>query len=391
MKLKSLILLALAIMIFTGGWALPSSSVKNVKANYDTTPEKAELVLTEAEVTVSQNGKLDPQDLIVSGTFDTLNYSMVDTSTPGPVTVTYIATKDLSTIKLTKTVLVKDGVAPEITGGDLIELKFNSEFDILSAFEASDNIDEEVALELVGEVDRLTAGEYTVVVKATDSSNNETTKEVTVLVHEDPEVVARNERNETYSNLVVRAGNVNASLLANTTVSEIENILNEVNNAKDQDSDHQGALSSLSSELTAKLQRARDFHAPAQVAQQPAAQAAPQAHAVVGNKVSYSANTYGAGWCTWWVADQRAAWGMPIPNNWGNAITWFGSAQAQGYATGYTPAVGAIAYFPGMNHVAFVEAVHGDGTITISEMGWNFAQWGFNRRVIPASSVAYIY
>lgn len=266
MKKESKVLALLALSTLLGGWSLPS---QDVKAKNISEPEKVELTLTAAEVTVNQNGQFNPKDLVVTGTFDSLNYSMVDTTTPGPVTVTYIASKDLSTIKLTKTVYVKDGFAPEIEGEDRVELKYDSEFDILSAYSASDNLDKEVKLELVGEVDRLTAGEYNVVVKATDSSKNETLKEITVIVNEDPEVVALNERNEAYSNLVIRASNINSSLLANTTVSDIQNVLNEVNQAKNQESDYQATLSSLTTELTAKLQRARDYHQPAPEPVQP--------------------------------------------------------------------------------------------------------------------------
>lgn len=397
MKKEAMILALLSLSTLLGGWALPS---RDVSAKDIEKQEKVQLTLTAADVTVAQFSEFDARNLVVSGSFDSLQHSIVDTSVPGTYSVTFIANKGLETIKLSKTIEVKDGVAPVIDGSDTIELRYDSEYNILDAYTATDNIDEEVTLEVVGDVDRLTAGEYEVVIKATDSSDNVTTKEVVVTVNEDPEVIALRERNAELAVLVDEANALNGTLLANTTVSAVENMLNRVNNAKGLESDHAGTLANLSSELAAKLVRTKEYHAPAptpapvaQTQQQPAQQAAPvaQAQPTVGSRSINSVNTYGAGWCTWWVADQRAAWGMPIPNNWGNAISWYGNAAAQGYGVGSVPAAGAIAYFPGANHVAFVESVNGDGTITISEMGYGFRAWGFNRRTISASSASYIY
>jgi CHAP domain len=77
-------------------------------------------------------------------------------------------------------------------------------------------------------------------------------------------------------------------------------------------------------------------------------------------------NRFDWGYCTWWVAQRRAVTWM------GDAIEWYGNAQAQGYAVGDTPAPGAIlvrrsAYWGGYGHVAYVESVEGS-TFTVSEM-----------------------
>jgi surface antigen len=82
--------------------------------------------------------------------------------------------------------------------------------------------------------------------------------------------------------------------------------------------------------------------------------------------VAGGANRFDWGYCTWWVAQRRAV-------TWrGNAIEWYGNAQAQGYAVGDTPAPGAIlvrrsATWGGYGHVAYVESVEGN-TFTVSEM-----------------------
>lgn len=76
---------------------------------------------------------------------------------------------------------------------------------------------------------------------------------------------------------------------------------------------------------------------------------------VVGNGVDpYSG---GASNCVdeaWLLAYQA---GHVLPN-WGSAYGWLYNAQATGYSTGYSPAVGSIAVYS--NHVAYVAAVNGD-------------------------------
>lgn len=97
-----------------------------------------------------------------------------------------------------------------------------------------------------------------------------------------------------------------------------------------------------------------------------------------------SGNTYTYGYCTWYVKNRRP----DLPNNLGNAETWYSRAAAQGIPVGAAPRVGAVGQAG--NHVVYVEAVNGDGTILISEMnyqGWNIQ----SSRTANASSFRYIY
>ena len=104
-------------------------------------------------------------------------------------------------------------------------------------------------------------------------------------------------------------------------------------------------------------------------------------------------NGYAYGWCTYWAAYRRAQIGNPIPPNWGDAYSWAAAARASGHPVTQVPQGGTIIWFPGMNHVGFVESVNADGSAYISEMnavGWNVVSY----RTIPASQVAnyrYIY
>lgn len=98
-------------------------------------------------------------------------------------------------------------------------------------------------------------------------------------------------------------------------------------------------------------------------------------------------NTYDYGYCTWFVKNMRP----DLPNNLGNAITWLSMAQAQGFSTGSTPKVGAVAWEPisSLGHVAYVIAVNGS-SVTVSEM--NYGGWGVQTtRETTANSFQYIY
>lgn len=95
-------------------------------------------------------------------------------------------------------------------------------------------------------------------------------------------------------------------------------------------------------------------------------------------------NTYTYGYCTWYVKNRRP----DLPNNLGNAETWYSRAAGQGIPVGSTPRVGAVGQAG--NHVVYVEAVNDDGSILISEMnyqGWNIQ----SSRTASASSFRYIY
>ncbi|MBI2798655.1 LysM peptidoglycan-binding domain-containing protein [Candidatus Saccharibacteria bacterium] len=98
-------------------------------------------------------------------------------------------------------------------------------------------------------------------------------------------------------------------------------------------------------------------------------------------------NGYAYGYCTYYVASRRN-----VPNGWGDARYWYGRAGASGFATGSAPRAGAIAWDQrNINHVAYVESVNGDGTITVSEMNFNGAWNRVTWRTAPASQFLYIY
>ncbi len=117
-----------------------------------------------------------------------------------------------------------------------------------------------------------------------------------------------------------------------------------------------------------------------------------------GVSAIYGGNGYDYGECTWFVANKRAEAGDPIPSNLGDAYSWYYLAQEEGIPTGLNPQVGAVMWFPSsyvspLGHVAYVESVNADGSVTVSEMNW--VGWDVvDYRTIPADQLAqnrYIY
>ena len=92
------------------------------------------------------------------------------------------------------------------------------------------------------------------------------------------------------------------------------------------------------------------------------------------------------GQCTWYVGTK-----IEIPWH-GDAWTWYGSAQAAGWAVGSTPRVGAVMVTwesRAFGHVSYVEAIAADGSWVVSEM--NYVGWGvIDQRVVRPGQVPLI-
>ena len=106
----------------------------------------------------------------------------------------------------------------------------------------------------------------------------------------------------------------------------------------------------------------------------------------------YGSNGYDFGYCTWWVAQKRAAAGTPVPANLGNASSWYALAQSAGIPTGGAPQANAVLWFGyAANHVAYVQSVNADGSVNISEMnraGWDVSS---TRTLTPEQAASYKY
>ena len=108
--------------------------------------------------------------------------------------------------------------------------------------------------------------------------------------------------------------------------------------------------------------------------------------------------------CTSYVAwaltanGQRIDWFIPGAMN---AWNWSHVASLAGIPSGPTPRVGAVAVWPRLarpfGHVAYVTAVHGDGTFDVAEYNlgrrFGFPPYTFDRRagLEPDDDVVFIY
>lgn len=106
-------------------------------------------------------------------------------------------------------------------------------------------------------------------------------------------------------------------------------------------------------------------------------------------------NRYAFGNCTWYAYERRMELGRPVGSFWGNASTWATYARAAGYRVDNVPEAGAVAQWNAYQggagyagHVAIVESVNGDGSITVSEMNYLYNFDRVTSRTIPASSVS---
>ncbi|EFU84021.1 secretory antigen SsaA [Staphylococcus lugdunensis] len=115
---------------------------------------------------------------------------------------------------------------------------------------------------------------------------------------------------------------------------------------------------------------------------------APSSHGVSISSASHSgSNLYTSGQCTYYVFDRV---GGKIGSTWGNASNWANAAAAAGYTVNNRPSVGAImqtsqGYY---GHVAYVESVGSNGSVTVSEMNYGHGPGVVTTRTISASQAA---
>lgn len=82
-------------------------------------------------------------------------------------------------------------------------------------------------------------------------------------------------------------------------------------------------------------------------------------------------------------------WSNLTPSG-GNASQWKAAWLNHGWPTGATPKVGAVAWFPGQNHVAYVSGILQSGQIVIDEYNMG-GMHEYDQRVIDPSTVEFLY
>jgi hypothetical protein len=83
----------------------------------------------------------------------------------------------------------------------------------------------------------------------------------------------------------------------------------------------------------------------------------------------------------------KYVWSYLTPGG-GSAHSWKSQWEKHGWAVSTTPAPGWVAWFPGGNHVAYVNSVLPDGSVFIEEYNWGADV--YNQRIIPASTAIYL-
>ncbi len=81
-------------------------------------------------------------------------------------------------------------------------------------------------------------------------------------------------------------------------------------------------------------------------------------------------------------------WSTLTPNG-GNASQWKAAWAGHGWASGTTPVVGSVAWFP-YNHVAYVAGILNNGQVLVEEYNWS-GQHLYSQRVINPGDAYYLY
>ena len=109
--------------------------------------------------------------------------------------------------------------------------------------------------------------------------------------------------------------------------------------------------------------------------------------ASISNSVSSGRNYYTSGQCTYYVYDRV---GGKIGSTWGNANNWANAAASAGYTVNNRPSAGAIMQSTAgaYGHVAYVESVNSNGSITVSEMNYGHGVGVVTSRTLSSSEAA---
>jgi peptidoglycan hydrolase CwlO-like protein len=114
--------------------------------------------------------------------------------------------------------------------------------------------------------------------------------------------------------------------------------------------------------------------------------------AVNGSIYNWQNSGYGYRNCTDWVAWRVKTTGGFVPSGLGNARNWDDRGPSYGFTVSSSPREGAAAVsnYGYYGHVMYVEAVNGDGTITVSD--YNRAGTGkYDINVISPSGLRFVY
>lgn len=74
----------------------------------------------------------------------------------------------------------------------------------------------------------------------------------------------------------------------------------------------------------------------------------------------------------------------------GSAYSWKNAWISRGWDHGTKPRAGAVAWFPGGNHVAYVSGILSDGSVALEEYNYS-VDHGYSQRIIQPNQAYYLY
>ena len=97
----------------------------------------------------------------------------------------------------------------------------------------------------------------------------------------------------------------------------------------------------------------------------------------------------------WRLNRDAGSYSAPFKYDWGNlasgsAYAWKSAWLSHGWTVSDTPVPGAVAWFPGANHVAYVSGILTDGSVAIEEYNGS-VKHGYAQRVIQQGEAIYLY
>lgn len=87
-------------------------------------------------------------------------------------------------------------------------------------------------------------------------------------------------------------------------------------------------------------------------------------------------------------APYRYNWSTLTPGG-GNASSWKSQWERHGWGVSSSPAPGWVAWFPGQNHVGYVNSVLTDGSVVVEEYNWGNPD-SYGQRIISAGEAVYL-
>lgn len=185
--LKNLLFLIIATILISGYVSAQEDEVDNdmIVPTVETGPS---IKLIADTITVNYGESLDVNDFILQGYWDTLALPVVDTKQLGEQTLYFVASKGYQEVKTKLSLYVVDANAPVFEESiNTITYDYDEEVDldeIKSHFTITDET--EVTVEVVGEINTTQSGKSKVSIVATDTSGNEASHELEVIVKEKP-------------------------------------------------------------------------------------------------------------------------------------------------------------------------------------------------------------